>query len=123
MIDKKTLIVGATPNTSRYAFAAANMLNERRYDFVPIGIKKGEVFGKAILDIKQKPRVENVHTITMYIGPRHQPEWYEYLLSLSPQRVIFNPGTENFEFQRILKENGVRVEMACTLVMLSTGQY
>jgi hypothetical protein len=66
MIDKKTVIVGATPNTSRYAFAAANMLNERNYSFVPIGIKKGEVFGKTILDIRKKPTVDNVHTITMY---------------------------------------------------------
>jgi hypothetical protein len=64
-----------------------------------------------------------VHTITMYIGPRHQPEWYDYLLSLLPQRVIFNPGTENFEFKRMLEENGIKVEMACTLVMISTGQY
>lgn len=123
MINKKTIIVGATPNTTRYAYTAAGMLQKYHVEFVPIGIKRGEVFGKQILDIRIEPEISDVHTITLYIGPQHQPDYYEYLISLSPKRVIFNPGTENIDFQNELSQSGVEVVTACTLVMLSTGQY
>ncbi|HAH37363.1 MAG TPA: CoA-binding protein [Algoriphagus sp.] len=120
---KKTLIVGATPNPSRYAFVAAGMFDDRDMEFIPIGIKKGELFGKEILDLRQKPALEDIDTITLYIGPDHQEEWIDYLLSLNPKRIIFNPGTENPEFFQAAKKQGVEVTPACTLVMLSTGQY
>ncbi|WP_092793644.1 CoA-binding protein [Algoriphagus hitonicola] len=123
MSDKKTLIVGATTNPSRYAHYAASMFAEREMDFVPIGIKKGKVFGREILDLKTKPELSDIHTITLYIGPQHQEEWMDYLLSLNPKRIIFNPGTENPEFFNKAKEKGVYVVPACTLVMLSTGQF
>ncbi len=120
---KKTLIVGATTNPERYAYLAAMRLTEHGHPIVPIGIKKGEVAGHEILDIRQKPKIEGVHTITMYIGPQHQGEWMDYLLSLKPKRIIFNPGTENEEFERKAREAGIQVEEACTLVLLSTGQF
>jgi len=120
---KKTLIVGATPNPSRYAFVAAGMFDDRDMEFIPIGIKKGELFGKEILDLRQKPALEDIDTITLYIGPDHQEEWIDYLLSLNPKRIIFNPGTENPEFFQAAKKQGVEVTPAWTLVMLSTGQY
>jgi predicted CoA-binding protein len=119
----KTVIIGATPNTSRYAYLAAEMLKEYDHEFVPVGIKKGELFGKQILDIRTKPPVADVDTVTMYIGPQHQPEWYDYIIGLKPRRIIFNPGTENYEFETLAKENNIEPIEACTLVMLRTGQY
>ena len=121
--NKKTVIVGATMNPSRYAFMAAEKLVENHHEIVPIGVKSGEVFGKLILDIGSKPSIEDVDTITLYLGPQHQKEHYEYLLSLKPKRVIFNPGTENAEFEKKVEESGAEALEACTLVMLSTGQY
>lgn len=123
MSEKKTLIVGATTNPSRYAYTAATMFEERGLDFIPIGIKTGEIFGKQILDLRSKPALEDIDTITLYIGPDNQGEWIDYLLSLKPKRIIFNPGTENPEFYARAKAVGIQVLAACNLVMLSTGQY
>lgn len=120
---KRTLIVGATPNSYRYAYLAAEMLMDYDHEIVPIGIKRGEILGVQIQDIRQKPPLKNIDTITLYIGPQHQPEWYEYLISLKPNRVIFNPGTENREFRRLAEANGIEVVEGCTLVMLRTNQY
>jgi uncharacterized protein len=90
---------------------------------VPIGIKTGEVAGASILNIREKPKIEGVDTVTLYIGPRHQPEWYDYLLGLKPRRIIFNPGTENDEFEKRAEAAGVEVEEACTLVLLRSRQF
>lgn len=120
---KKTVIVGATPNTARYAYIAAEMLTDYKHEIVPVGIKKGVLFGKPILNIREKPPIDNVDTITLYIGPQHQPEWYDYLIGLKPKRIIFNPGTENGEFEKRAKQEGIETLEACTLVMLRTGQY
>jgi uncharacterized protein len=120
---KKTVIIGATTNSTRYAFLAASMLNEYNHEFVPVGIKTGEVFGKQIMNIKDKPSISSVDTVTLYIGPDHQPEWYDYVINLKPSRVIFNPGTENEEFEKLLHERKIETIEACTLVMLRTGQY
>ncbi|MBX2963343.1 MAG: CoA-binding protein [Cyclobacteriaceae bacterium] len=119
----KTVIVGATPNETRYAYIAADMLTEYGHEIVPIGIKKGEVFGKEILNIRAQPIIENTDTITLYIGSQHQAEYYQYLMGLKPRRVIFNPGTENPEFEKLLRTNNIEPIEACTLVLLRTGQY
>lgn len=120
---KKTVIVGATPNPSRYAFLAARDLTHHEHEIIPLGIKKGEVLGKPILNIFEKPPISDVDTVTLYIGPQHQPEWYDYLIGLKPKRIIFNPGTENPEFEKMAEEKGIETLEACTLVMLRTGQY
>ena len=120
---KKTVVVGATTNPGRYAYLAANMLKEYNHEVVPIGIKTGEVAGASILNIREKPKIEGVDTVTLYIGPRHQPEWYDYLLGLKPRRIIFNPGTENDEFEKRAEAAGVEVEEACTLVLLRSRQF
>jgi predicted CoA-binding protein len=122
-MSKKTVIIGATPNPSRYAFIAARMLMDYGHEVVPVGIKRGIVFGKEIQDLRLKPKIENVDTITLYIGTRHQPEWYDYILSLKPGRVIFNPGTENMELIQKLSDVGAEPVEGCTLVMLRSGQY
>ena len=120
---KKTVIIGATPNASRYAYLAAERLTEHQHEIVPVGIKRGEVFGKSILPIREHPIIIDVDTITLYIGPVHQPEYYNYLLGLKPARIIFNPGTENEEFMALARQQGVEVVIGCTLVMLGVGNY
>jgi predicted CoA-binding protein len=120
---KKTIIIGATANPSRYAYLAAEMLTEYNHEIVPVGIKSGVVLGKEILPIQSHPFIQDVDTITLYIGPQHQPEHYEYLLSLKPKRVIFNPGTENPEFEKLVEDSGAEAWQACTLVLLRSGQY
>ena len=120
---KRTAVIGATPNQARYAFMASKMLLDYKHEVIPIGIKTGQILGMNILDLRAKPSVESIHTLTLYIGPRHQPEWYEYLLSLNPKRIIFNPGTENYQFEELAKGRGIETLNACTLVMLRLGSY
>ncbi|MXV51912.1 CoA-binding protein [Pedobacter sp. HMF7647] len=121
MADKKTLIIGATPNPERYAYLAANKLKRFGHDIVNVGIKNGEVAG---VPIERAGDIHNdIDTITMYVGPSHQPEYYEYILKTNPKRIIFNPGTENRELEDLARENGIEPLDACTLVLLSTGQY
>lgn len=122
-MSKKTVIIGATNNPSRYAYLAAERLTRAGHEIVPVGIKKGEVLGETIHNIREEPQISDVDTITMYIGPQHQPEYYDYLIGLNPKRVIFNPGTENMELVRKLNEKGIASENSCTLVMLGSGVY
>ena len=118
---KKTLIIGASPDESRYAYKAAHMLKRFNHDIVNVGIKKGEVAGVVI----EKPVVihEDIDTITLYIGPDLQAQYHDYILQTKPRRVIFNPGTENPELEALLMQNDIEPVEACTLVLLSTGQY
>ena len=123
MNKDKTLIVGATTNPTRYAYAAAEFLKRAGKPFIPISIKKGSVLGENILDLRSKPNLDNVHTITMYMNERHQEEWEDYLLSLKPERIIFNPGAQNPRLARKASEAGIEAINACTLIMINTGQY
>lgn len=119
---KKTVVLGATPNPSRYAYAAVQQLASRGYEVVPIGIRKGEIAGVPILN--ETPRVEDVDTVTLYLNADRQRPYYDYILqTLRPKRIIFNPGTENFELAQQAREAGIEVEMACTLVMLAIEAY
>lgn len=120
---KNTVIIGATTNTARYAYRAAEMLTKYGHEVFPLGIKKGSVFGKEIQDIFTRPALKDIDTITLYINPQRQIEWYDYIISLRPKRIIFNPGTENEELQRKAEEQGIEVLEACTLVMLGTNQF
>jgi predicted CoA-binding protein len=121
--SKLTLVVGATDNPERYAYRAADLLQAKGIPMIPIGIKKGVVFGEEILDLRQKPVLAGIHTITLYLGPSNQVEWMDYLIGLEPKRIIFNPGTENFDFFSKAKVSGIEALEACTLVMLTTGQF
>jgi|SRR5690606_278797 len=121
MDTKKTLIIGATPNPGRYANLAAHRLVQAGHDIVNIGIKRGEVAGVPIQP-PSDPR-HDIHTITLYIGPQIQPQYYQYIVDTKPQRLILNPGTENPELENLARENGIEPVRACTLVLLSTGQY
>lgn len=117
----KTLVLGATPNPQRYAYLAANKLVRHGHEIVNVGIKEGEVAGQKILN--GMPAVDDVDTVTLYVGPHRQPPYYDWLLNLNPRRIIFNPGTENPEFSRLARERGIETLPACTLVMLGSGQY
>jgi uncharacterized protein len=119
----KTMILGASPNPSRVSYVAASKLDRDGIEWIPVGIKTGELFGKPILDLRKFPQVDNLDTITLYLNPLNQKEWYDYIISLDPRRVIFNPGTENPELITLLKNEGIIPEIACTLVMLSMGVY
>ncbi len=118
---KTTLILGATPNASRYAYLAAERLTNLGHHIVPVGIKEGRVQGKEILH--GKPDVPEIDTVTLYIGPQHQPDYYDWLLRVAPKRIIFNPGTENAELMKLARENDIEVVSGCTLVMLAGGSY
>jgi hypothetical protein len=118
---KRTLIIGASENPERYSFKAINALISHDHEVVAIGLREGEVAG--VKFYSDKKNFENIDTVTLYIGPKHQPEYYEYIIVLKPYRVIFNPGTENQEFINLLKSKGIYPEIACTLVLLATGQY
>ncbi|HQU60110.1 MAG: CoA-binding protein [Phaeodactylibacter sp.] len=118
---KKTVVLGASDNPIRYAYSAVHQLLSRGYEVVPIGNRSGEVLG---IPIEQgKPELSDVHTITLYLNPRNQKGYYDYILGLKPQRIIFNPGTENAELAMLARQRGIEVEMACTLVMLTLGAY
>jgi predicted CoA-binding protein len=118
---KKTLVLGATPNPERYAYLATRRLTHYGHEVVPVGIRKGEIGDLQILE--GKPEVEDIDTVTLYIGPDRQSEYYDYIFSLQPKRIIFNPGTENPELMRLAAEHGIETVEGCTLVMLSIGGY
>jgi len=122
-MGKKTVIIGASPNQTRYSFRAAGLLTEHNHEIVPVGIKKGIVFGREILDVRTSPDISDVDTVTLYVGPANQEGLFNYIKKLNPKRVVFNPGTENPELEAQLEEEGIESLEACTLVMLRTGQY
>ena len=120
---KKTAIIGASPNPMRYSYMAAHRLKSYGHTTILLGTKKGYVSDQEIVDIRSTPRFDNIHTVTMYVGPQHQGPLEEYILSLKPKRIIFNPGTENPSLEQKALNQGIEVLNACTLVMLSANQY
>lgn len=118
---KKTLIIGASSNPQRYSYLALERLRNAGHEVVAIG-KEKMVIKDVTVDTEKKPYT-GVDTITLYLNPAHQEEYYHYILSLHPKRLIFNPGTENEILQNMADKNGIETLTACTLVLLSTGQY
>lgn len=121
MKNKKTLVLGASTKPERYAFKAITMLVEKGNSVIAIGQNQGEVAGISIRT-KNIP-LSNIHTVTLYLNPLRQRDYYNYIIETKPKRVVFNPGTENPEFYQLLKSNNIKVEEACTLVLLTTNQY
>jgi predicted CoA-binding protein len=120
-INKKTLVIGASLNPSRYSNLVINKLIAHGHDVVALGKKAGNIAGIDV-DI-EKLTYKDVDTVTLYLNPTNQKEFYNYIVSLKPKRVIFNPGTENPELYKILRDNNIPFESACSLVLLSTNQY
>lgn len=121
MESKRTLVLGASPKPDRYAYKAIKMLEQYGHPIVAVGNKEVDVDGVPI--VKSIPTNETIDTLTMYLSARNQEVYYDAILALKPKRVIFNPGAENYEFSRILNEQGIETENACTLVLLSIGAY
>lgn len=117
----KTLVIGASKNPERYSYKAADKLLHHGHEIELLGLKPDEIFGH-VIDTERK-QYKDIDTVTLYIGQQRQPEYYDYIISLRPRRVIFNPGTENDEFIELLQKNGIETEVACTLVLLATEQY
>lgn len=120
-MSKKTLVLGASLKPNRYSNMAIRKLVNYNYETVAYGMNNGEEFGVNI-DTELK-EYKDIHTVTLYLNPQRQEPYYDYVVSLKPKRVIFNPGTENPEFYKKLKEYNIDYEIACTLVLLSTNQY
>ncbi|TRZ41799.1 CoA-binding protein [Robertkochia solimangrovi] len=118
---KKTLVIGASDNPSRYSYLAVQRLSSKGFPVYALGRHPGKINGIEI--DTGTPSYPDVHTVTLYINPSNQKELYEYLTGLNPTRVIFNPGTENPDLAALLQSKGVETIAACTLVMLGTGQY
>lgn len=118
---KTTVVIGASENPERYSNRVTRMLHHQNIPIVAIGLKEGEIGGIKIQT--GLPKLENVDTVTLYVGPAHQSQYYDYIIRLKPERIIFNPGTENPEFEEKARKAGIEVLEACTLTMLSVGTY
>tara|TARA_R110002051_G_scaffold105500_1_gene178442 strand:- start:12100 stop:12462 length:363 start_codon:yes stop_codon:yes gene_type:complete len=118
---KKTLVIGASLKPERYSYMAIKRLVEKSIETQAFGVKEGLVFGVPIkTNFKD---FYDIHTVTLYLNPKRQVAYYKQIIGLHPKRIIFNPGTENPEFYTLLKDKGIQVEIACTLVLLATNQY
>jgi predicted CoA-binding protein len=120
-MNKKTLVLGASLKPERYSNMAIRKLRNYKHDVKAFGLREGEVSGVTI--DTELLQYEAIDTVTLYLNPKRQQDYYNYIIDLKPNRVIFNPGTENAELYSLLKENNIEFEVACTLVLLSTGQY
>jgi len=118
---KKTLVLGATPDESRYAWLAATKLMRYGHPVVLVGNKRGKVNGQAI--INGQPDEKEVDTVTLYMNPKNQESFLDYIIKLKPKRIIFNPGTENDKLIEMAEQNNIEPIIGCTLVMLSTGEF
>ena len=117
----KTLVIGASTNPSRYAYLAIERLVHYGHEVIALGRKEGTVFGIHILT--SAPPINDIDTVTLYLNPVNQREWYDYIISMHPRRIIFNPGTENPELRKLAEYAGIFTEYACTLVLLATNVY
>ena len=121
MENKKTLVLGASDNPARYSYLAIQRLRNHGHPVVAIGRKDTRVADVNIT--KEKEPITGIDTVTLYLNPSHQKEYYDYIFSLKPKRIIFNPGAENDELIELAQEKNISTMEACTLVLLSTGQY
>ncbi|MFN4006864.1 MAG: CoA-binding protein [Chitinophagaceae bacterium] len=120
-MKKKTLVLGASEKTDRYSNMAVRLLVAHQHPVVAIGNKAGTIQDISI-STEMQP-LNDVHTVTLYLNPTNQQPYYDYILSLHPKRIIFNPGTENETLKALAAENGIATQEACTLVLLNTAQY
>ncbi len=120
-MNKRTVVIGASSNPSRYAYKAVIALSDEGHEVYPIGIKNGQINGIDI--IVDRPKIKNVHTVTIYLSKKNQAQEADYILDLKPKRIIFNPGAENEALNQLAREKKIITEQACTLVLLRTTQY
>jgi predicted CoA-binding protein len=118
---KKTLVLGASDNPERYSYLAVKRLTAHQHPVIALGNRPG-IIGTQVIQTEKKP-IEGVDTVTLYLNAHHQQQYYDYIFSLHPKRIIFNPGAENDELYMAAQQKGIEALEACTLVLLSTGQY
>lgn len=118
---KKTLVIGASPNSVRFSNKMVKSLIRHDFSVVPLGIRKGDIAGINILT--EKVIIKDIHTISLYIGASRQKDYYEYIINLKPERIIFNPGTYNSELIELAEQNDIECIIDCALIMLSNGNY
>jgi predicted CoA-binding protein len=118
---KKTLVLGASGNPSRYSYLAIQRLRNHGHPVVAVG--RAHTFVADVAVETEKKEWDNIDTVTLYLNSLHQKEYYDYILSLKPKRIIFNPGAENEELKKLAGEHHIQTLEACTLVLLSTNQY
>ncbi len=121
-MEKVTLVLGASPNPDRFSYKAVRSLQRRNLPVIAIGRRDVDL-GNLKIRKGMPDDIGNVHTITLYMNSRNQKEYYKYILSLHPQRIIFNPGTTNQELADMAKKEGIEVVNDCMLVMLNTGRF
>lgn len=121
MTDKTTLVLGVSLKPGRFSNLAVKKLVSLHYPVIAVGLREGEIDGVKIQ--KPFPRINELHTLTLYLGAKNQACYYGYILKINPKRVIFNPGTENIEFENTLRNQGIQVVRGCTLIMLDNGTY
>jgi predicted CoA-binding protein len=120
-MKKKTVVLGASENPNRYSNKAMLRLQSKGHEVIAIGKRTGNVNNMPI--ITEPTASDEVDTVTLYLNPLNQKQYYDYILSLKPRRIIFNPGTENEELEEIAEQQGIQTMEACTLVLLGTGQF
>ena len=121
MEEKRTLVLGASPKVERFSNQAVVKLKKHNIPVFAVGLREGEIDGVKIE--KPFPDLHGIHTITLYVGAKNQPFYYDFILRLNPRRVIINPGAESDEFEKLLTEKGIDVIRGCTLIMLSKGTF
>ena len=120
-MKNKTLVLGASENPDRYSNKAILKLQSKGEEVIAIGKRAGKVNNTEILT--EPVPSDDIETVTLYLNPLHQKPYYDYIISLKPKRIIFNPGAENNELRKLAEEKGLETENACTLVLLSIGEY
>jgi hypothetical protein len=115
-------VIGASVNPDRYSYKAMKMLEEKGHCPIPVAPAKDMILDrKAYPSLAEVP--EHIETVTMYVGVSRQDDVIEDALRIKPRRIIFNPGAENPGVYLRLKEAGIVVVEACTLILLSTDQF
>lgn len=120
-MSKKTLVLGASVKPERYSNKAVRLLRSYQHEVVAVGAAIGQIEDVRIEE--EFPAEGRVHTVTLYLNPALQKQYYKNIIALKPLRIIFNPGTENEELKTLAEKAGIKTENACTLVLLNTGQY
>jgi len=117
----KTIVLGASPDPLRFSNKAVKSLIRHNHEVIPLGNRTGRIAGKDI--IIGQPDFEDIHTVALYLNPENQKEYYNYIVKLSPRRVIFNPGTINEELIELVKKNNIEPVLDCALIMLNNNKY
>jgi uncharacterized protein len=122
-MSKKIIVVGASDNPERYSYKAIKMLQAKGYTPIPVHPKLTEIESLKVYPSLESLPKEEFDTITLYINPEISSSLAEEIIKINPHRVIFNPGSENAELEKVLSVNEIETLEACTLVMLSTEQF